>query len=342
MSSIICIVRRTESTEAQPGSDHGPLCGAIDAIAAMLSRGAVHRGPARPFARRHTREDALLPAETDALHRTLYDRSRARSWSAAGICASRQLGNLPRRGLWFGGGTHSLADVLVSPDDVEPWRNRERCSSRPQSTGAIRRAQWFGSSVGSCGVNGGGDRKAVAEWVDVTDFALEAEVPVNSNPVSAGTVSWVSNPGIGTDNHRGYYVGVDSNLSLALGKADAGRWLELESADLAFTAGDWSRLKDRTARRCGRRTGSAGYVRSDRSTARAWIPRTSPAKGWRRLAIASRQGCGRIARRCWLRPPFASPWSSMCWRPVLVGAIEDGPADVVRDRLGTARHLSST
>ena len=96
---------------------------------------------------------------------------------------------------------------------------------------------------GAYGVNGGGDRKAVAAEVDVADFVLEAEVRVKSTSGDAGVVFRVNDPGTGTDNYKGYYVGVDSNSSLVFGKADAGRWQELDRVDLAFTLSRWYRLK---------------------------------------------------------------------------------------------------
>ena len=96
---------------------------------------------------------------------------------------------------------------------------------------------------GAYGVNGGGERKAVATEVDVADFVLEAEVRVKSTSGDAGVVFRVNDPGTGTDNYKGYYVGVDSNSSLVFGKADAGRWQELDRVDLAFTLSRWYRLK---------------------------------------------------------------------------------------------------
>ena len=96
---------------------------------------------------------------------------------------------------------------------------------------------------GAYGVNGGGERKAVAAEVDVADFVLEAEVRVKSTSGDAGVVFRVNDPGTGTDNYKGYYVGVDSNSSLVFGKADAGRWQELDRVGLAFTLSRWYRLK---------------------------------------------------------------------------------------------------
>ena len=96
---------------------------------------------------------------------------------------------------------------------------------------------------GAYGVNGGGERKAVAAEVDLADFVLKAEVRVKSTSGDAGVAFRVNDPGTGTDNYRGYYVGVASNSSLVFGKADAGRWQELDRVDLAFTLGRWYRLK---------------------------------------------------------------------------------------------------
>ena len=96
---------------------------------------------------------------------------------------------------------------------------------------------------GAYGVNGGGERKAVAAEVDLTDFVLEAEVRVKSTSGDAGVAFRVNDPGTGTDNYKGYYVGVASNSSLVFGKANAGRWQELDRVDLAFTLSRWYRLK---------------------------------------------------------------------------------------------------
>ncbi len=96
---------------------------------------------------------------------------------------------------------------------------------------------------GAYGVNGGGERKAVAAEVDLADFVLEAEVRVKSTSGDAGVAFRVNDPGTGTDNYKGYYVGVASNSSLVFGKANAGRWQELDRVDLAFTLSRWYRLK---------------------------------------------------------------------------------------------------
>ena len=96
---------------------------------------------------------------------------------------------------------------------------------------------------GTYGVNGGGERKAVAAAIDVADFVLEAEVRVKSTSGDSGVVFRVSDPGTGTDNYKGYYVGVATDSSLVFGKANAGRWVELDRENLAFTSGLWYRLK---------------------------------------------------------------------------------------------------
>ena len=96
---------------------------------------------------------------------------------------------------------------------------------------------------GTYGVNGGGERKAVAAAIDVADFVLEAEVRVQSTSGDSGVVFRVSDPGTGTDNYKGYYVGVATDSSLVFGKANAGRWDELDRENLAFTSDLWYRLK---------------------------------------------------------------------------------------------------
>ena len=96
---------------------------------------------------------------------------------------------------------------------------------------------------GTYGVNGGGERKAVAAAIDVADFVLEADVRVQSTSGDSGLVFRVSDPGTGTDNYKGYYVGVATDSSLVFGKANAGRWDELDRENLAFTSDLWYRLK---------------------------------------------------------------------------------------------------
>lgn len=84
--------------------------------------------------------------------------------------------------------------------------------------------------------------KAVAPRTDFHDVAFEAEVTVGAKG-DAGLLFRVTEPSVGVDHYRGYYVGLDAERGRVLfGKSD-NAWTQLESRPLVVRAREPHRLR---------------------------------------------------------------------------------------------------
>jgi hypothetical protein len=94
--------------------------------------------------------------------------------------------------------------------------------------------QYYGTSAppdGSRYLMLSGQSKMVAGETAWGDYLLEATVMLKDGEGNAGICFRVNNPGPGTDQMRGYYLGIDNHF-LYLGKLENG-WKQLAVADLA-------------------------------------------------------------------------------------------------------------
>ena len=91
-----------------------------------------------------------------------------------------------------------------------------------------------------------GQSKMVAGATAWGDYLLEATVMLKDGAGNAGICFRVNDPGQGTDQMHGYYLGID-NQSLYLGKMENG-WKQLAAVDLAarpnkMEADTWNLLR---------------------------------------------------------------------------------------------------
>ncbi len=80
--------------------------------------------------------------------------------------------------------------------------------------------------------------KAVAEGTNFTNFTYEADIKISSGSGNnnAGLLFRASNPSVGADNYRGYYVGLSASGDyIQLGKAN-NNWTELSKVTMAIDA----------------------------------------------------------------------------------------------------------
>jgi len=71
--------------------------------------------------------------------------------------------------------------------------------------------------------------KMIATGTDFTNFVYSADVAVNA-PGDAGLMFRVTDPAIGSEAYKGYYLGLNpKNGTIELGKASAGKWIVLKS-----------------------------------------------------------------------------------------------------------------
>jgi hypothetical protein len=95
--------------------------------------------------------------------------------------------------------------------------------------GAIHAASNAGS--GGFGINGS---KIVANATKFDDVDFQASVKVNTDG-DAGLMFRVSNPAIGPDAYRGYYVGINPTAgTIELGKATGVKWISIQSQKYTF------------------------------------------------------------------------------------------------------------
>jgi hypothetical protein len=72
--------------------------------------------------------------------------------------------------------------------------------------------------------------KIIATGTDFADFSYTADVAVNAVG-DAGLMFRVSDPAIGSEAYKGYYLGLNPNSgTIELGKASAGKWIVIKSA----------------------------------------------------------------------------------------------------------------
>ena len=79
--------------------------------------------------------------------------------------------------------------------------------------------------------NSSGQRgpKIIATGTDFADFTYSADVAVNA-PGDAGLMFRVSDPAIGSEAHKGYYLGLNPTTgTIELGKASGGKWIVIKS-----------------------------------------------------------------------------------------------------------------
>lgn len=100
---------------------------------------------------------------------------------------------------------------------------------------------------GELAINAGNGYRCLAKAPDFTDFILEADVLAEGDAADAltGLVFRATNPGVGADNYRGYFVGITiANNAIVLGRADGG-WAELARVPMvpALKKGTKYRLK---------------------------------------------------------------------------------------------------
>lgn len=90
--------------------------------------------------------------------------------------------------------------------------------------GAVHSAS--NASSGGYGIHGS---KIIANGTDFSDFTYQADVNVNTAG-DAGLMFRVSNPAIGADAYKGYYVGLNPvNGNIELGKASNQKWIVISS-----------------------------------------------------------------------------------------------------------------
>jgi hypothetical protein len=104
----------------------------------------------------------------------------------------------------------------------------------PQEVAKVPGWTRYGSSAEASGsryLSLSGDSKMVAGEAGWSDYLLEASVMLKDGRGNAGICFRVNDPGPGTDQMRGYYLGID-NQSLYLGKM-VNAWKQLAVVDLA-------------------------------------------------------------------------------------------------------------
>lgn len=85
--------------------------------------------------------------------------------------------------------------------------------------------------------------KMVATGTDFADFVYSADVAVNA-PGDAGLMFRVSDPAVGSDAYKGYYIGLNPTTgNIELGKASEGKWIVLKSVKYPVTMNTNYQLK---------------------------------------------------------------------------------------------------
>lgn len=104
--------------------------------------------------------------------------------------------------------------------------------------GAINAASNKGS-WGS-GIHGS---KAIKTGTDFKDFTYEAEIKISSKG-NAGLLFRVTEPALGADAYKGYYVGLDADASkIELGKSSGQKWTALQSVKQKIDIGSACHIK---------------------------------------------------------------------------------------------------
>ncbi|RZK19243.1 MAG: DUF1080 domain-containing protein [Pedobacter sp.] len=93
---------------------------------------------------------------------------------------------------------------------------------------------------GGYGINGA---KYVANNTNFKDFTYQADIKINTAG-DAGLIFRVTNPAIGADAYKGYYVGSSaSGKNIQIGKANGYEWKVLKSSDFPFELNKTYQLK---------------------------------------------------------------------------------------------------
>ncbi|WP_207532111.1 beta-L-arabinofuranosidase domain-containing protein [Desertivirga arenae] len=113
---------------------------------------------------------------------------------------------------------------------------------------------WFVKDQAICNASNHGSwgagihgSKLVAPSVDVSDFILQTDI-VPGKIGDSGVIFRVSNPSIGADFYKGYYVGISPGFNrLEIGKAGSGNYKMLNSVPFKVSPGQKYRLKVKAA-----------------------------------------------------------------------------------------------
>ena len=104
--------------------------------------------------------------------------------------------------------------------------------------GAINAASNKGS-WGS-GIHGS---KAIRTGTNFEDFIYEAEIKISSKG-NAGLLFRITDPALGADAYKGYYIGIDADAGkLELGKSSGQKWTALQTANEKIVIGSTCHLK---------------------------------------------------------------------------------------------------
>ena len=85
--------------------------------------------------------------------------------------------------------------------------------------------------------------KAIRSGTNFEDFTYEAEIKISSKG-NAGLLFRVTDPALGADAYKGYYVGLDADAGkIELGKSSGQKWTALQSANEKIAVGSTCHLK---------------------------------------------------------------------------------------------------
>ncbi len=135
-----------------------------------------------------------------------------------------------------GAGASGTLQIVISGQPVYIPDFSEDFADQNTDNWTAYGGSWSAAS-GACTVNPGDGYKAVANGTDFSNFIYEADVAISGGTASdnAGLIFRVSEPTVGADNLKGYYVGICNDGKVQIGRFNNG-WKELAAAPFAVEA----------------------------------------------------------------------------------------------------------
>ncbi len=127
-------------------------------------------------------------------------------------------------------------NVAVSPIAVFSDDFSTPVSSRWTEYGGIWTQQNGEYQIGSAGVG-----KSLVNSVNQNDYTIEANLKPMDGAINSGVVFRVQNPGVGPDEMKGYFVGLNSD-GVILGAMN-NNWTSLAQQSLPVAMNQWHRIK---------------------------------------------------------------------------------------------------